>query len=242
MRTIASYAGRNTWHEFPTGTLWLSGRRNHKSFGRELRIVFPGRRSTPLLRCSSPSHRAVHARSARLVRAAARLGRRTAAQRPRAAARTMIMWIPQLISCGIHMKSEILSDDDRPARGAARQPPHGPHGHRAPLKSMALGPQRRDCRQVAVRDGELVELDEASWPAGAERGDGGYKGVYVVGLQVPVERGGVGVDLVEVEASGVSRASYAVKAAQPGSRRTWRTSSTMRSRNASARPAPGVDG
>jgi hypothetical protein len=29
----------------------------------------------------------------------------------------MIMWIPQLICCGIHMKSEILVDHAAPERG-----------------------------------------------------------------------------------------------------------------------------
>ena len=42
----------------------------------------------------------------------------------------MIMWIPQQISCGIHMKSEILVDHAAPGAGAACQPAHG---HHAPL-------------------------------------------------------------------------------------------------------------
>lgn len=95
---------------------------------------------------------------------------------------------------------------------------------------------RAGVRRAAVRDGDLVELDEASRSAGAQRGDGGYEGVYMVGLQVCVERSGVGVDLVEVEASGgvaglVGREGGAARFAA-----TWRTSSTMRSRKASARP------
>lgn len=43
---------------------------------------------------------------------------------------------------------------------------------------------RGRCLGVAVSDGDFVELDEASWSAGAQRGDGGYEGVDVVGLQV----------------------------------------------------------
>src|ERR1700683_688844 len=61
---------------------------------------------------------------------------------------------------------------------------------------------RGRCGRVGAGDGDLVELDQASGSAGAERGDGGDEGVHVVGVPVRVERGGVGVDLVEVEASG----------------------------------------
>src|ERR1700722_10958131 len=50
----------------------------------------------------------------------------------------MIMWIPHLISCGIHMKSEILSDHAAPRAGAASQYAHGSQNHHAPLKSTAL--------------------------------------------------------------------------------------------------------
>jgi hypothetical protein len=51
----------------------------------------------------------------------------------------MIMWIPQLMSCGIHMEGKILALTPRYARGAAYQPAPGPHGHHAPLVSTALG-------------------------------------------------------------------------------------------------------
>jgi hypothetical protein len=50
----------------------------------------------------------------------------------------MIMEIPQLICCGISMKSEILSDHAAPRADAASQFAHGSHGHHAPLKSTAL--------------------------------------------------------------------------------------------------------
>ncbi len=45
----------------------------------------------------------------------------------------MIMWIPQLICCGIHMKSEINVDQAASARGRPRAGPHGHHvtGHHA---------------------------------------------------------------------------------------------------------------
>jgi hypothetical protein len=46
----------------------------------------------------------------------------------------MIMWITQLICCGIHMKSEILVDHAAPGAGAACQPAHGHHG---PLEAQA---------------------------------------------------------------------------------------------------------
>src|ERR1700677_336675 len=57
-------------------------------------------------------------------------------------------------------------------------------------------------RRIRSGDGDLVELDEAAGAAGAQGRDGGYEGVDVAGLEVCVERGGVGVDLVEVEPSG----------------------------------------
>ena len=56
-------------------------------------------------------------------------------------------------------------------------------------------------------DGDLVELHEASWLGGAEGGNGRDEVVHGPGLQVLGERGSAGVDLIEVEAAGTSRAS-----------------------------------
>ena len=70
------------------------------------------------------------------------------------AARTMIMWIPQLISCGIHMKSEIPLEPSRPACGRRGQPAHSPHGHHAPLKSAASA--RQGPKYPALRVGAAL--------------------------------------------------------------------------------------
>jgi hypothetical protein len=56
-------------------------------------------------------------------------------------------------------------------------------------------------------EGDLVEFHEASLLGGAEGGNGRDEVVHGLGLQVLGERGSAGVDLIEVEAAGTSRAS-----------------------------------
>jgi hypothetical protein len=50
----------------------------------------------------------------------------------------MIMWIPQLICCGIHMKREMRRNHAAPRAGRAIPAAYGPHRHHAALKSTAL--------------------------------------------------------------------------------------------------------
>ena len=92
-------------------------------------------------------------------------------------ARTMIMWIPQLISCGIHMKSEILSDDARPARGrrapVAARPSRSPRAtqvdgigvvgrERPPRKTSAKSPAKSLSKSLAKGLGEKRSCGRAS--------------------------------------------------------------------------------
>jgi hypothetical protein len=64
----------------------------------------------------------------------------------------MIVEIPQLICCGISMKSEILSDHAAPCAGAVSRPALHPHGHRPPLKLRALVPLPIDCQGSRAQD------------------------------------------------------------------------------------------
>ncbi len=91
------------------------------------------------------------ATAARPAATAARPARRCRLAPP-PAARTMIMWLPQLMSCEIHMIMKIFAIMPRPRAGAAYQPPHGPHRHHAPLSPPGAESVRRWKSAAVVLD------------------------------------------------------------------------------------------
>ena len=109
------------------------------------------------------------------------------------ATQTMIMWISQLIRCGIHMKKRNPCRSRRPQHaGTACPPAHHPHGHQAALSSRHCGARRTGCYRTGLRAGEsratrqLLSRPSSVYVAGGRgrrlevAAGGGYAGRFLL--------------------------------------------------------------